>query len=188
MDSDKNIKIDLKHYNKQGYKPGRSKLMLFLWFIINALVFQSPLFHLPRIKILLLRLFGAKVGVGVIIKCSVNIKYPWKLNIGDYVWIGEKVWIDNLAQVTIGSNVCISQGAMLLCGSHNSERYSFDIIIDSIILEDGVWIGAKAVVCPGVIAKSHSMLNVASIAIKDLDPFFIYQGNPAIKIRERCIK
>ena len=56
-----------------------------------------------------MRLFGASVGKGVIINPRVNIKYPWKLVIGSNVWIGEKVWIDNLADVTIGDNVCLSQ-------------------------------------------------------------------------------
>lgn len=73
-------------------------------------------------KIWMLRKFGAKIGKGVFIKPLVNIKYPWNLDIGDYTWIGENVWIDNLTQVKIGSNVCISQGAMLLCRNHNYKK------------------------------------------------------------------
>ena len=80
----------------------------------------------------LLRLFGAKIGKKVIIRPSVKVTYPWKLSIGDYSWIGEDVWIDNLEQVIIGSNVCISQGAMLLCGNHNYKKVTFDLIIGEI--------------------------------------------------------
>lgn len=136
---------------------------------------------------MLLKLFGAKVGSGVVIKPGVNIKYPWKLIIGDFSWIGEDVWIDNIEQVIIGSNVCISQGAMLLTGNHNYKSVSFDLVIGSITLEEGVWIGAQAVVCPGVSCGSHSILTVGSVAPKNLEPYSIYQGNPAIKIRNRII-
>jgi putative colanic acid biosynthesis acetyltransferase WcaF len=188
MKDNNNIKINLKNYNKQGYKPGKNKLIRLFWFITNALFFQNPLISFSKLKIALLRLFGAKVGAGVRIKSSVNIKYPWKLSIGDYVWIGEKVWIDSLAQITIGNNVCISQGAMLLTGNHDYRKSSFDLIVKGIVLKDGVWIAAKAVVCPGVMAESHAVLTVGAVATKDLQSFCIYQGNPAVKMRKRAIE
>ena len=136
----------------------------------------------------MLRAFGAKIGCGVNIKPCVNIKYPWNLEIGNYVWIGENVWIDNLAKVRIGDNACVSQGAMLLCGNHNYKTTTFDLMVGEITLEDGAWIGAMSTVCPGVTCKSHSVLSVNSVAAKDLDAYCVYQGTPAVKIRERVIK
>ena len=70
-------------------------------------------------KAIILRVFGAKVGKGLVIRTHVRIKQPWRLSIGDHVWIGESVWIDNLVQVAIASNVCLSQGAFLLTGNHD---------------------------------------------------------------------
>jgi putative colanic acid biosynthesis acetyltransferase WcaF len=92
-----------------------------------------------------------------------------------------------LVKVRIGSNVCVSQGAVLLTGSHNYKKPTFDLITGSIVLEDGVWIGAQAIVSPGVTAASHSVLTAASVATKDMEAYSIYQGNPAVKIRERVI-
>lgn len=135
----------------------------------------------------LLRAFGARVGKGVVIKPAVNIKYPWKLSIGNHVWVGEKAWIDNLAQVSIADNCCISQGAMLLCGNHNFRKTTFDLITLPIILQEGAWVGAHSVVCPGVTCASHSVLAVNSVATKNLEPYAIYQGNPATKVKERII-
>jgi putative colanic acid biosynthesis acetyltransferase WcaF len=152
------------------------------------LIFNTKIQFPNTIKITILKLFGAKIGVNVLIKPKVNIKYPWFIKIGNNVWIGENVWIDNLTTIKIGDNTCISQGAMLLCGNHNYKKSAFDLILGEINLEDGVWIGAKSVVCPGVTCKSHSILTVGSIATKEMEPFGIYQGNPAIKIKERVIE
>ena len=139
-------------------------------------------------KVKLLKLFGAKVGKNVVIKPDVHIKYPWFLEIGDYCWIGEGIWIDNLANIKLGDNVVLSQGAYLLTGSHDYKKEVFDLMLGEIVLEDGVWIGAKATVCPGVTCHSHSVLATGSIATKDLEAYGIYQGNPAVKKRERVIK
>ena len=180
-------KTDLSKYNNSWYHPGK-KVVCVLWYFINVVFFVSQIIPLSGLKVWLLKLFGAKVGHSVVIKPGVNIKYPWKLVIGDYSWIGEDVWIDNLAKVTIGNNVCISQGAMLLCGNHNYKKTTFDLMVNEIILEEGVWIGAKSVVCSGVRCKTHAILSVGSIANIDLEPYTIYQGNPAKKIRNRVIE
>jgi putative colanic acid biosynthesis acetyltransferase WcaF len=179
---------DLFTYNNFPYKPGGSALKRVLWYYVNALVFKSSLFPFYGFKTWLLRLFGAKIGNEVEIKPCVNIKYPWWLTIGNEVWIGENVWIDCLVPITIGNNVCISQGAVLLTGNHDYKKTSFDLITKEIILEDGVWIGAFAVVNAGVVARSHAVLASGSVATRNLEPYSIYQGNPAVKTRSRTIE
>ncbi len=180
------METDLSSFNNSWYKPG-NPIKRGLWFIFNALFLQSRFCPFSKIKILVLKMFGAKIGKGVIIKPSVNVKYPWKLTIKNHVWIGENVWIDNLDDVYIGNHVCLSQGAMLLCGNHDYKKPSFDLKIGKITLEDGVWIGAKSVVCQNVTCKSHSVLAVQSVANHDLEAYWIYKGNPAEKVRERII-
>lgn len=178
---------DLSRYDCSWYKPGGNIVKLTLWYFVNVLFFINPLNPLSSLKAFLLRMFGAKVGKGVVIKPGVNIKYPWKLVVGDHVWIGENVWIDNLDTVTLGSNSCLSQGAMLLCGNHNYSRSTFDLIVKPITLENGAWVGAKAVVTPGVTLRSHSILTVMSVATSDLEPYTINKGNPAVTVRQRNI-
>jgi putative colanic acid biosynthesis acetyltransferase WcaF len=140
-----------------------------------------------KIKVQILRLFGAKVGHNVTIKPSVNIKYPWFLIIEDNVWIGEKVWIDNFVDVLIEDNVCISQGALLLTGNHDYTQIDFPLNSKSIIIEDGVWIGAKCIVVGGVLIETHAVLNTHSVASRNLEPYTINQGHPAIKIKCRVV-
>lgn len=177
-------KIDLTSYDNSFYSPGNPVKRLFWW--ISSYIFVNTFFPWPGfIKIIILRLFAAKIGNNVTIKPSVNIKYPWFLSIADNVWIGEDVWIDNLAPVSIGSNSCLSQGAMLLTGNHNYKKTSFDLILGEIHLEEGVWVGAKSIICPGITMYSHSMLAVGSVLTQNSKPFTIYQGNPAQIVRNR---
>ncbi len=182
------MNVDLSKYQNNKYNPGKNFFIRFLWFYINLFFFNNSLLPFSGLKVFLLRLFGAKIGKGVVIKPSINIKYPWLLEIGNNVWIGENVWIDNLDNVKIGNNCVISQGALLLCGNHDFKKVSFDLITGFIVLEDGVWIGAKSVVTAGVRCKTHSVLSVASVASKDLEPYGIYRGNPATLIKTRTIQ
>ena len=177
---------DLSSFNNSWYKPG-NPVKRGLWYVCNILFFTNRWFPFSSAKKGILKLFGAKIGKGVVIKPHVNIKYPWLLEIGDYTWIGERVWIDNLARVKIGSNCCISQGAMLLCGNHNYKKSTFDLITKPIVLEDGAWVGAMCVVCPGVTIGSHALLTVQSVATETLEPYSLYKGNPAVKVRSRVI-
>jgi putative colanic acid biosynthesis acetyltransferase WcaF len=179
-------KTNLSKFNNSWYNPGANALKRLFWYFTNAVWINSA-FPINGIKLFLLRLYGAKIGSRVVIKPHVNIKYPWLLEVGNNVWIGEYVWIDNLAKVSIADDVCISQGALLLCGNHNYKKEAFDLIVAEIKLEQGVWIGAKSTVCPGVTCHSHAVLAVGSVATSNLEPYSIYQGNPAKKIRERKI-
>jgi putative colanic acid biosynthesis acetyltransferase WcaF len=181
------MRTDLSKYNNSWYKPG-SSLKRACWYCLNLIFFKSSLFPFYSFKAFLLRTFGARIGKNVLIKPNVNIKYPWLLEIGNYVWIGEKTWIDNLGKVSIGNNVCLSQGCLLLSGNHNYKKNLFDLVVKDIIIEDGVWIGAAAIVCGGVICKDHSVLSVGSVATQNLEPFSIYSGNPALKVKDRIME
>ena len=181
------MKTDLSKYDNSWYKPGNA-FKKATWYFTSLLFFQSKIFPFNGLLTLTLKLFGAKIGKGSVIKPGVRIKYPWKFKLGNYSWIGEDVWIDNLDIVSIGDNVCISQGAMLECGNHNYSKASFDLMVAPITIEDGAWIGAKSFVGPGTICKSHSVLAANSRAINVLEEYSIYSGVPATKIKRREIE
>ena len=107
--------VDLSKY-KNWYGP-RMSLRWMLWFFADALFLQNPFNPFNSLRVFILRLFGARIGRGVIVKPRVHVKFPWQLNVGDYSWIGEQTWIDNHVTVDIGRNVCISQNALLLTGT-----------------------------------------------------------------------
>jgi len=181
-----NQQVDLSSFDKGNYRPG-PRWKIFLWSLFNYFILDSALPWPQSFKRRLLIMFGAKVGKGLIIKIKVRIKYPWRLIIGDNCWIGEDVWIDNLENVAIANNVCLSQGALLLTGNHDYRQSNFAYRLAKIILEDGVWIGARGIVCAGVVCKSHSVLTVNSVATKQMEAWGIYSGNPAVHVRKREI-
>lgn len=180
------MKTDLSSYNNSWYQPG-SKIKRLLWYVISLIFFQGSWNVSSSLKVFWLRVFGATLGSGIVIKPKVIIKYPWKLSIGNNCWIGEGVWIDNLDQVTLDDNVCISQGALLLCGNHNYKSSTFDLMIAPIYLKEGSWVGAKCSVAPGVTFESHAVLSLGSVAIQNLEAYSIYKGNPAVKVKSRQI-
>jgi putative colanic acid biosynthesis acetyltransferase WcaF len=179
--------VELRNFSNSDFYHGKNRFVRMIWIFVSVLFFKTSIPYPSKFKVIILRLFGAKIGKGIIIRPNVKIKQPWCLEIGDFVWIGEEVWIDNLVSVKIGDNVCISQGAMLLTGNHNYSKTSFDLITGEIHLENGVWIGAKSIVGPGVTCSSHSILVVGSATFNNLDAYSIYQGNPAQFKRTRKI-
>ena len=178
---------DLSKYSKEQYQPGPLMLRS-LWYVIG-MIFLASAFPWPQgFKKWLLVLFGAKIGTGFVIKPRVRIKYPWFLEMGDYVWLGEDVWIDNLVQVTIEHHVCISQGAYLTTGSHDYKKTSFDLVLKPIHIKEGVWVAAKCVINPGVTIGAHSVIGAGSVVVGDTDEYMIYAGNPAKPIKKRVVE
>ncbi len=180
--------VDLSTFRNPSFDRGAPRWKEFCWMMASALFFRHPLSIWNGAKIWWLRRFGAKIGKGVLIKPQVQIKFPWKLRIGDHAWIGENVWIDNLAPVDIGSHVCISQGAYIFTGNHDYKKTTFDLIVKPVVIENGAWVGAKAIVCPGVTIATHAVVAAGSVATGDVQSHSIYQGNPAVWVRERKLQ
>jgi putative colanic acid biosynthesis acetyltransferase WcaF len=177
--------VDLATFSNLEYDPGGGKLGRIAWYFVSLVLFESGWFPLVRPKVAVLRIFGARVGRGVVIKPNVRIKYPWRLTIGDHCWIGQSAWIDNLADVEIGGHVCISQGCYLCTGSHNYQRKSFDLVVRRIRLDNGAWIGARSIVLGGVVVGANALVAAGSVVTKDVPSAAIVGGNPAQIIRQR---
>jgi putative colanic acid biosynthesis acetyltransferase WcaF len=176
-----------KNFDTGNFKVGAPIPKQILWYFTDVIFFKSRLMPVSSVLVALLRLFGSRIGREVRIKPGIHIKYPWKLEIGDYSWLAD-CYVDNLDQVKIGKNCCISQQALLITGNHNYSRTNFDLMTGPIVLEDGAWISAAATVGPGVTLHSHAVLTMGSVANKNLMPYSIYQGNPAVKVKDRVMK
>jgi putative colanic acid biosynthesis acetyltransferase WcaF len=181
------LTVDLSSYSAASFDRGAGRVREFAWLIVSLLLFRICPLSLSPLKSVVLRAFGARVGRNATIKPQVKITFPWKLTLGDNVWLGEECWLLNLAQITVGNNVCVSQRAFLCAGSHNYKSPSFDLIVQPITVEDGAWLSAGSWVGPGVTVGSHAVLTIGSVTGKTLEPWGIYQGNPAVLVRTRVI-
>jgi putative colanic acid biosynthesis acetyltransferase WcaF len=176
---------DLSTFDNSWYHPGRSRLIRALWFFLGLPLLRCSVLPSSRLRVALLRIFGARLGDAVVIKPGVRIKHPWLLSLGSRSWIGEDVWIDNLVDVTIGSDVCISQGAYLCTGNHDWSDPAFGLIAKPIVLANGCWIGARSTICPGVTVHQCGVAAAGSVVSKDVPAFEIHSGNPAALVRIR---
>jgi putative colanic acid biosynthesis acetyltransferase WcaF len=186
-------KVDLSQYSiradqPDGYHYGRPMWVRLVWHFVSALLFQNQFFPLYGIKVKVLRAFGAKIGEHVLIKPDVTIKYPWWLELGDHVWIGEKAWLDCTTLIRVGSNVIVSQGAFLCCGAHDFKDPGMGSFGSPITVEDGVWICAFAKVATGVTIHEDAVVLMNAVVLKDCEANGIYRGDPAEKIGERKIR
>lgn len=178
----------LDKFKNDWYDPGRSVASRMGWMLVSAVFLQSWFPWPSSLKRILLRAFGASIGSRVVVKPRVNVKYPWNLSVGDHSWIGEGVWIDCLAQVTIGANACLSQGVMVETGNHDWSRATFDLIVRGVVVEDGAWAAVRSLLLPGARLASHAILGAGSVLSGDTEPYGIYAGVPAIKVKERVIR
>lgn len=177
----------LDRYRKATYTTGANICQQVLWYFVGAPLLRSYLIPFSGLKVNILRWFGAEIGQGVRIKTGVRVKFPWRLVIKDFVWIGEDVWLDNLDLITIESHCCVSQGVYLCTGNHDWRDRDFALQTAPIYIETGSWIAARATIAAGVRVGQGAVLGLGSVATRSLEPMTIYSGNPAIAIKLRKI-
>jgi putative colanic acid biosynthesis acetyltransferase WcaF len=169
----------------RGLDRGRPLVIEGAWHLLKCLLFLTPLPVPSRVKCAVLRMFGARIGKGVVIKPQVKIHFPWKLTVGDFAWIGEEVFILNFEPITIGTHCCISQRAFLCGGSHDYRQVDMPYQNAPIRVEDGAWVGAQVFVAPGVTIGSEAMIAAGSVVTKDLPPRMVCRGNPCLPVKKR---
>ncbi|BAY94749.1 MULTISPECIES: WcaF family extracellular polysaccharide biosynthesis acetyltransferase [unclassified Tolypothrix] len=175
----------LDQYTVGTYTPGAPYWKQLLWYFIGSPLVESYWLPMSSLKVWILRSFGATIGQQVRIKPGVKVKFPWRLSIGDFAWIGENAWIDNLAPVIIESHVCLSQGVYLCTGNHNWNHPDFKLMPAPIYIQESSWIAAKSVIGPGVTIGKGAVLTLGGVTGSSLEPMIIYAGNPAQPIKKR---
>ncbi|BAY66020.1 putative acetyltransferase [Calothrix brevissima NIES-22] len=175
----------LDQYSVGTYTPGAPYWKQLLWYFIGSPLVESYWLPMSKVKVWILRRFGATIGQQVRIKPGVKVKFPWRLSVGDFSWIGENTWIDNIAPVVIENHVCVSQGVYLCTGNHHWNHPDFKLIPAPIYIHESSWIAAKSVIGPGVTVGKGAVLTLGGVTGRSLDAMIIYAGNPAQAIKKR---
>jgi putative colanic acid biosynthesis acetyltransferase WcaF len=176
--------INLRKFSNAGFDRGVPKWREALWILVRCIFFETPIPFPSGFKAVLLRCFGAKIGQGVVVRSQVKISFPWRLEVGNDVWIGDGVWILSLAKVTLQGNVCLSQRCYLCTGSHDYRRETFDLITKPIEIREGSWIAAGAFVGPGVTVGPGAVVAAGAVVTGQVPPHCLVRGNPAEVVKE----
>lgn len=164
---------------------GRPGWVVQLWWFVQATCFRpSPqLFYGWRR--FLLRLFGARVGVGVLVRPTVEVTYPWKVELGDHCWIGDHVTLYSLGEIRVGAHAVVSQKSYLCAGSHDMAKADFTITHSPIVVGAGAWIATDVFVAPGCTIGANTVVGARSSVFRSLPPGMVCAGNPARPTRAR---
>jgi putative colanic acid biosynthesis acetyltransferase WcaF len=163
---------------------GRSAFTVYLWGLCEWLFVTNALQVSSRVRVWMLRRFGATIGTDVVFRPRTRVKFPWKLTIGDDCWIGEGVWIHNQDEVTIGADVVISQESMLTTGSH-AHRSDMALVTAPIFVEDGVWITSRCLILGGATIGRSALVAPMSVVSGHVAAGRIVRGNPAADVGAR---
>lgn len=140
-----------------------------------------------KMRTLWLRIFGAKMGRCCHVYPSVRIYAPWNLTLGEWTCIGPRVEIYDKGTIRIGSESVISQNAYLCTASHDISDPHMALVTKPIIIGNHVWVAAKATVLPGVKIGDGAVIGACSVVTKDVSPWKVAAGNPAVERKDRIL-
>lgn len=169
---------DLRRYDQSWFDRGRPGWLILLWWLAQAVVFPLSPHSAHGIRIGLLRLFGAKIGRGVVIRPTARITYPWKVDIGDYSWVGDDVVIYSLDHITIGQHCVISQKCYLCTGSHDIRHPDFRLQTAPIAIGNGAWVATDCFVAPGVKIGANAVIGTRSSVFASMPEQQVCWGTP----------
>jgi putative colanic acid biosynthesis acetyltransferase WcaF len=155
------------------------------WNICWALLYRTSPRPLHSWRAFLLRLFGAQMGPDCHFYPRSKVWAPWNLICANQVTAGDGAEIYNPAPVTLGSHAILSQDAYVCAATHDYDNPAFPLIAYAMNIGAYAWICARASVAPGVNVGEGAVLGLGSVATRNLDPWTVYAGVPAIKVKDR---
>ncbi len=176
----------LDHYRlPPDWQPGAPRLVLSCWFCLGSPLLACRWLPGSAWRVWLLRAFGARIGPGCRLKPGLRVKFPWRLQVGEACWLAEDAWLDNLALITLGDRVCISQGAYLCTGNHDFRSPGFDLRPGAITVGADAWIAARAVLAPGTCIGPAAVVALGAVVSGGVPAGAIVRGNPAVVVAAR---
>lgn len=179
---------DLSHFRLSRSFRGRSAVVVQLWWLVQATLFRwSPQFAYG-FRAWLLRAFGAKVGLGVVIRPTVTVTYPWKVSLGDHAWLGDDAVLYSLGEIEIGANAVVSQRSYLCAADHDHTQADFPIRARKITIGAQAWLAADVFVAPGVSIGEGAVIGARSSVFSNMPVGMVCYGYPCKIIKPRLLK
>jgi putative colanic acid biosynthesis acetyltransferase WcaF len=178
------VRLDL--FKPEGDR-GRSRLVEALWVLTKCAFFVTPLPWPNALKRALLRMFGAQIGAGVILRPGVNIHFPWRLKVGNHCWIGDGTQLLNIAPITFEDHVALAHQVYVAAGGHDIRSATMAPKHAPVLVKTGTWIASRAFVGPGVTIHERCVIGAGAVVVKDVGPDVVVGGSPARVIGPRVI-
>ena len=159
-----------------------------LWEVVSATLFRFSFHTWNGFRRMLLGAFGAKIGLGVNIRPSVRITFPWNLEMEEFSCLGEEVWVYNIAKVHIGKHSVVSQRSHLCTGTHDYTKRRMPLEAYPISIGAGVWICAEVFVAPGVKICDMAVVGARSAVFNDMPSGMVCFGHPCRPLKRRTLK
>jgi putative colanic acid biosynthesis acetyltransferase WcaF len=163
----------------------QSAVVVQIWWLVQSTLFACSPQFMYGWRRWLLRLFGAKVGKGVLVRPSAKVTYPWNVSIGDFAWIGDDVVLYSLGEIEIGANAVVSQRSYLCAASHDYTQPDFPIYAKKICIGSQTWLATDVFVAPGVTIGEGAVVGARSSVFNDLPPTMVCVGSPAKPVKPR---
>lgn len=179
---------DLSRFKLPPGFRGRPGWVVQLWWLVDTLLFRSSPQLFYGFRRFLLRLFGAQIGIEVLIRPTAEITYPWKLKIGDYAWIGDDVVLYTLGDIDIGPHAVVSQRSYICAADHDHLQAGFPIRARPVTIGSQVWIATDVFVGPGVSIGAGAVIGARSSVFRDVPPGVVCLGSPSQVVAERRMR
>jgi len=163
----------------------RERLKRMVWNLCWLVFYRFSPRSLHGWRSFLLRMFGAKMGPNCHFYPGGKVWAPWNLECEDQVTLANGAEIYNPAPVRLGSHAILSQKAYLCGATHDFNDPAFPLQAYAMEVGAYAWICSRASVAPGVKVGEGAVLGLASVATRDLDPWMVYGGSPAVAVKER---
>ena len=182
---------DSDWWARQNYSdpiPRKIKIRRLVWLMAWTLCAKwMPYFIGNKWRVFLLTLFGLRHQGHIGAYPSVKVWAPWNIEMGSWVAIDDEVNLYSAAKITIGTKVAISREAIICTASHDITKPNRPLVTAPITICDGVWIGARAIILPGVTIGEGAIVAAGAVVTKDVEPFTVVGGNPAKFIKKRVL-
>jgi putative colanic acid biosynthesis acetyltransferase WcaF len=155
------------------------------WNVCRALFYRPSPRPMHAWRAFLLQCFGATLGPGCRFYPASKVWAPWNLICADYVTAADGAEIYNPAPVRFGSHAILSQDAFVCGATHDYDDPRFPLLAYAMDFGAYSWVCARASVAPGVNMGEGAVLGLGSVATRDLEPWGVYAGVPAVKVKER---
>ncbi|ABA23481.1 transferase hexapeptide repeat protein [Trichormus variabilis ATCC 29413] len=170
--------VDLRLYDQSWFDRGRSAWYILLWWLVQAIAFPLTPHPSSNIRCWLLRLFGARIGRGVVVRPTARFTFPWKVTIGDYSWVGDDVVLYSLDEIHIGQHCVISQKSYLCTGSHDIQDPTFRLKVAGITIGNGAWVATDCFIAPGVEIGANAVIGARSSVFTNMPAGQVCWGSP----------